>query len=147
MVDISGRAVCKGEDRAEGRGCRAEEGGNEGLTAGKEQAYLCLDIWRETEDGAWCVQRYAQNGEEPGLTSIHPIILQALSQGHWQSSSCWQRCKDAKLAGAGPTRGAACLCGMWVQYCEGGQGTGKGERVSLFSSFIDIYLTYNTVYI
>ena len=45
MVGISGRAVCKGEGRAEGRGCREEEGGNEGLVAGKEEVHLCLDIW------------------------------------------------------------------------------------------------------
>lgn len=113
MVGISGTAVCKGEGRAEGRGCREEEGGNEGLTAGKEEAHLCLDIWWEPEDGAWCVQRYARKGEEPGLPSIHPIIWQALSWGHRQSSSCRQRCKDAKLAGAGPTGGAAVcvVCG------------------------------------
>lgn len=86
--------------------------------AGKEEAHLCLDIWWEPEDGVRCIQRYAQKGEEPGLTSIHPIIWQSLSQGHWQSSSCQQRCKNAKLDRAGPTRGAACPCGMWVQYYE-----------------------------
>jgi len=47
-----------------------------------------------------------------------------------------QRCK------AGRSRahwGSSSLCGMWVQYREEGQGTGKGERVILFSSFIDTF--------
>lgn len=94
-------------------------------------------------DGAWCPNtRYAQKGKEPGLTSIHPIIWQALSQGGWWSSSCQRRFKDAKLTRAWPARGTVCPCGavLW-----GGTGAGKGYGVILFSSFIEIYLTYNTV--
>lgn len=49
-------------------------------------------------------------GSEPGALAVQLLLAGS---------------EDAKLAGAGPTRGAACLCGMWVQYCEGDRGLAK----------------------
>ena len=88
-------------------------------------------------DGAWHPNTgYEQKGKEPGLTSIHPIIWQALSQGGWWSSSCQQRFKDAELTRAWPARGTVCPCGVWVRYCVEGWGLAKDTGWLFFPALL-----------
>lgn len=103
MVDISGRAVCKGKLREEGCGCREEEGSRLGR---KEHTcrHLRLDIWWEPKgwsvvskhkirtegEGARAYQHPSHNmaGSEPGglVVQLMPTEIQRCKAD--QSMAC-----------------------------------------------------------